>query len=681
MSNSRYEEIISQLNDYNHHYYTLDKPIISDQEYDRLYDELITMEKANPNLVTNHSPSQRVGGDVLSLFKKKKHTTLLYSLDKAQTYEELRKFFVDVLKAVGKGPIRFTMEQKMDGLALILRYENGKYVEARTRGNGKIGEIITEQARTIKSIPLTIPFLGTLEVQGEVFMPNHQFVLLNEQIEKEYRTKTNNFGDLSDVDIAALKELKFKNARNATGGSLRNLDPKVTASRKLDVYLYNVPFIEGKQFSSQSEMMNFLGTNGFKVNPYFHLFETVEEAISLIDEMVLIRPTLNYDIDGTVVKVDSAVARDTLGFTSKYPKWAIAWKFEAEQTETILRSVVIETGRTGKIAPVGLLEPVELGGVTVKRATLNNYEWIEEQGLKFSLGATVIVRRSNDVIPEILGLTGDDVGTELVIPTHCPSCSSLLEKNGAHLFCTQYDTCPAQQIGKITHFGSRDAMNIDSFSDKTAEQLWHAGLLTNIVDLYRLKVEDLLPLDRFDVKKATKLIEAIKSSKDRPLEAFLFGLGIRNVGKGTVERLLRYYDSIEKISQASITDLMEIEDIGEAVAESIYVFFHDSSNKEKMEELQSLGVLMQHEIPETAGNSLTDMVFVVTGTMPSGKNRTEIETLIKSNGGKTSKSVSTKTTYVVAGDEAGSKLTKAEALEAKTGRKIVLTEDEFLALI
>lgn len=677
MNLTRYEELIAQINKMNFHYYTKDEPLVSDREYDLLYDELLSIEKLNPDWVNNSSPSQLVGGDLLAIFEKKEHTTPLYSLAKAQINEELEKFFKDVLQTVGNPKTIYSLEQKMDGIAFVARYENGYFVEARTRGNGAIGEIITSQIRTIKSIPKEVPYKGTFEIQGEVYMPNDKFTELNQSIENNYRLQIGHPSVLSVEQQEKLHKLLFKNARNATGGSLRNLDTKVTASRGLETYAYNIPYIEGENFSTQTEMMEFLKEQNFAVNPYYFTIETFDEAAEKITEMIAVRPTLNYDIDGMVLKVDRTDYRDRLGFTSKYPKWAIAWKFEAEQAETPLLSVQIETKRTGKISPVGLLEPVEIGGVTVTKATLNNYEWIEERDLKFALGATVIVRRSNDVIPEILGVSGGSVGEELLTPTHCPECESELVKEGVHLYCKNTENCDAQQIDKIIHFASRNAMNIDTLADKTAEQLWDGKLIRNIVDLYRLKKADLLILDRFGETKADKLLKAIEKSKKQPLSAFIYALGIRHVGEGTVDRLLRYYDTLEKIMSANINDFMEIEDIGDSVAKSLYEYFHNEKTVATLKELNSLGVEMLHHKKETASSLFNDLVFVVTGTMPSGRNRDKIESVIKENGGKISKSISAKTSFLVAGTDAGSKLTKAQQIEEKTKRKIILTEDEF----
>lgn len=677
MTLTRYEELIERLTELNYHYYTKDAPLVTDKEYDQLYDELIAIETEYPDWVNESSPSQQVGGELLAVFEKKEHTTPLYSLNKAQTSDELEKFFKDVLKSIGSARIVYSIELKMDGIAFVARFENHQFVEARTRGNGRIGEIITAQINTIKSIPKKVPYGGTFEIQGEVFMPITKFLELNQEIQTAYLNKIGNPAVLTEPEQEKLKDSLFKNARNATGGSLRNLDTKITASRGLEIYAYNVPFIEGQRFKSQSEMMEFLKEQGFPVNPYFYTTESFEDAIDKVAEMVTIRPTLNYDIDGMVFKVEQTEYRDRLGFTSKYPKWAVAWKFEAEQAVTRLIGYTLETGRTGKMAPVGLLEPVEIGGVTVEKATLNNFEWIEKRGLKFALGADVIIRRSNDVIPEILALSDNSIGTELPTPTHCPDCNSELVKDGVHLYCKNTDGCSAQQIGKIIHFASRNAMNIDTFAGKTAEQLWDAQLIRNIIDLYRLNKADLLPLLRFGETKADNLLRAIENSKKQPLNAFIYGLGIRHVGEGTVERLLRYYDSLEKIMDANINELMEIEDIGESVATSLYEYFHDKTNIETINTLKSLGVEMLHHKKESASDLFDDLVFVVTGTMPSGRNRNDIEELIKSNGGKVSKSVSAKTSYVVAGIDAGSKLTKALTIEEKTNRKIILSETEF----
>jgi DNA ligase (NAD+) len=681
MKKERIATLTERLNELNFHYYTLDKPLISDKEYDSLYNELVALEKKYPHLKTIDSPTSRVGGEILSGFVKKEHTTKLYSLDKAQTKEDLEKFFTNTLKSIESLEISYTVELKMDGLAIVIRYEDGSLVEARTRGNGSIGEDVTAQVKTIKSIPLKVTEKNVFEVQGEVFMPNTRFHEINNKIESNFRKKIGNHAELSTSEELQLSELLFKTARNATGGSLRNLDTKVTASRGLDAYLYNIPYIENKQFSSQTEMMFFLKEQGFKVNPYFVTFKELSELETQIDEIVKQRENLGYDIDGMVIKVNDTQQRDTLGFTSKHPKWAIAWKFDADQANTVLKEIKIETGRTGKITPVGILNPVQIGNTTVSKATLNNFEWIEERGLKFALGATVTVRRSNDVIPEILGIAEERDMEEIKAPTHCPDCESSLVKDGVHLYCKNIDFCPSQQIEKIIHFTSRDAMNIDTFGEKTAELLWEAGLIKNIADIYNLTTQDLLKLERFGEKKAQKLLNAIESSKQKSLDSFIYALGIRHAGKGTAERLLRYYSNLDDISNANINELKEIENIGETVATSIYEYFHHPQNSEIITQLKNSGLILRPKKTETTSNIFDGMIFVVTGTMPSGKNRTMIKNIIKENGGKVSETISAKTTYLIAGDEAGNKLTKAKKLESQTNRKIILSEKELNDLI
>lgn len=647
-----YIELVEQITKLNHHYYTLDNPIVSDAEYDRLYDELARMEQEDPTLITPFSPTQRVGGELLSKFEKKEHTVPLYSLGKSQNYEGVIKFTEDVKKEVGQA-VSFSLEHKLDGLAFILRYESGKLVEGRTRGTGKIGEVITDQLRTIRSIPLQVPVLNTFEVQGEVFMPIDKFEAYN----------------------AALAEGStiLKNPRNGAAGALRNLDPRITASRPLDAFLYNVPYAEGFDFETQESMMTFLAGQGFKINPYFFVLRSADEIIEKLKEMEPIRPTLNWDIDGMVIKVNEVALRDELGYTSKYPKWALAYKFEAVEETTTLNSVTWEVGRTGKLTPLSHLDPVDIGGATVTKATLNNYDDIIRKGVM--VGAEVFVRRSNDVIPEIMGIVEGSNGSTIEPPTECPECGSSLIQDGAHLYCKNSTGCSAQSVGKFTHFASREAMNIDSFSEKTAEQLSVAGLLrTSFTDLYRLKKEDLLQLERFGARKADKLLEAIEASKTRPLEAFIYALGMRHSGKGTAERLLRYYYNIDDIMAASVEDLMKIEDIGQAVAESIYDFFHTEENIQMIQELKEIGLNMTHEVQEAAGSQLEGNSFVITGKV--SRPRKEIEAFVKEYGGKISSSVSKNTNYLVAGEAAGSKLAKAESLGVA-----VITENELYAMV
>ena len=671
MSN-RYQELVTLLNQYNHEYYTLDNPSVTDEVYDKLYDELIHIEQSGTVAITPNSPSLRVGGDVLDKFEKAPHTIPLTSLDKAQTYEKLEKFLEDMNKLFPFS-LTFSLEYKFDGSSFVLRYEKGQLIHARSRGNGKIGELITEQVKTIKSIPLSIPYQGTIEVQGEVYCPLDKFQAFNE---KQLTLFLQDIAKLpyepSEKELEKMREKYIlKNPRNGASGAIRNLNPKITATRPLDAFLYNVPHIEGHTFETQKEMMQFLHEQGFKVNPYFEVFSTMEELIPLIEKVKTIRKELNWDIDGMVIKVNECSLREEIGVTQKYPKWAIAYKFEAAEKQTPLLHVPIETGRTGKITPVAEFEPIEFDGVTVTRATLNNFDDIKRKGVK--LGSTIIVRRSNDVIPEVMGIVEGTGEGDIPLPTHCPSCDSPLEKDGVHLFCRNHTDCPAQSIGRFTHFASRDAMNIDTCSEKTVEQLYEAGLIKTFSDLYKLKAEDLVGLERFGKRKAEKLIDAIHVSKTRPLSAVLYALGIRQVGLGTVERLLNRFASLDELIHASLDTLTSVDDVGDIVAKSIYDYFREPKHVALLEELVSLGFTLHHEAKEQASNRFEGKTFVITGTL--SRPRKEIEGYIKENGGKTSGSVSKKTNYLVAGADAGSKLAKAESLSVA-----VVSEEELYTL-
>lgn len=672
---NRYKTLKDELNRYNHHYYTLDEPIISDKEYDSLYDELLAIEEKYPNLVDPDSPSKRVGGDILSKFEKKEHTTPLYSLDKAQDFQRVKKFIDDIYKALAGSP-SFSLEQKLDGLAFVIRYEKGFLTEARTRGlGGKIGEVITEQVKTISSIPLSIPFKHTIEVQGEVFMPIDRFKQYNQALLEQFKEAVSASDVTSDpkkMESLRIKYKPLKTARNGAAGAVRNLDPKVTASRPIDAFLYNVPYIEEHSFETQQELMTFLHEQGFKTNPYFYICETYDDIIDKLSKMKSIRPTLNFDIDGMVIKLNNVPSRDKIGYTSKFPKWAIAYKFEAVEETTCVTKVINQVGRTGKITPVAHLEPVQLDGVTVSKATLNNYDDIKRKGVK--IGAHVFIRRSNDVIPEIMGIVEGESGDPIQQPTHCPECNERLVRDGVHLYCRNTASCPAQSIGRLIHFASREAMNIDTFSEKTAQQLFTARLVRKPLDLYSLKKEELLGLERFGEKKASNLLKAINESKTRPLSSFLYALAIRHVGKTTVERLLSTYDSIEEIQKATVSELITIDDIGEKVAESLYSFFQDNRNITEINRFKSLGVKLTPPKRTPSKGKLKGLTFVITGKLPEP--RSFYQTLIKENGGTVSSSVSKKTDYLIAGDDAGSKLKKAQSLHVS-----ILNSSSFQTLL
>lgn len=662
----RMEQLIKELNEHNYSYYTLDAPTISDAEYDRLYDELVALEASLGNVLP-HSPTQRVGGEMLTGFAQHKHLARLWSLDKAQNLEQLYAWEAKLKRAIQdyntKNPSSalpdptYVMELKFDGLTLNLTYERGQLVQAATRGNGTIGEGILAQVKTIKSIPLSIPFTeGIIEVQGEGIMTLSTLARYNETAEEP-----------------------LKNARNAAAGALRNLNPSVTASRKLDAFIYNVGYAQGVSFADHRQMQQFLKDNQFKVNPYVIYADNLKELESELSALAERRNELNFLIDGAVIKVQDMRTREALGYTDKFPRWAVAFKFEAEEAETTLLSVSWEVGRTGKITPVAKVEAVELAGVTVQNCTLNNMGDIERKNLKFALGTLVAIRRSNDVIPEILGKVDEEQGEEIVFPTLCPACGSELEQRGAHLFCNNKLGCEPQMIGRITHFAARDAMDIESFSVMTAEQLYHECGVKDPADLYRLTFDDLIKLERFGEKKAQKLLDAIEKSKTRELASFLFALGIPNTGKATAKTLADHYRSLDAVMNATVDELIELQDIGLIVAESIVSFFQDDSIKQSISEMLEAGVAPQiEELPTAASEDhpLFGKTIVITGTLPT-LGRDELTKKLEACGAKVTGSVSKKTDLVIAGEKAGSKLTKAQQL----GIEIIEDEAAVLQLL
>ncbi len=665
-ASDRMNELIALITEHNYQYYTLDQPTISDAEYDKLYDELVALESSE-GITLPQSPTLRVGGKLLKGFEPHKHRARLWSLDKAQNEEDLLAWHARVQKSVGdynaKNPDAeplpqptYVIELKFDGLTLNLTYDDGQLIEASTRGNGVVGEGILPQVRTIRSVPLTIPFSeGIIEVQGEGIMGLSTLARYNE---------------------TAVEPLK--NARNAAAGALRNLNPAVTRERKLDAFFYNIGFADGVSFENHQEMQQFLRDNRFKVNPYVKYVDTIEEVLAEMAEIVLKRESFDYLIDGAVVKLTDMRTREALGYTDKFPRWAVAYKFEAEEATTILESVSWEVGRTGKITPVARVAAVELAGVTVQNCTLNNIGDIERKNLKHALGSLVLIRRSNDVIPEILGKAGDEPGEEIVFPEACPSCGTELEQRGAHLFCNNKLGCRPQIIGRITHFASRDAMDIESFSIMTAEQLYSDCEVRDPADLYALTFDDLIKLERFGEKKAQKLLDALEKSKERDLAAFLFALGIPNTGKATTKMLADHYRDLDAIMSAKADDLIGLPDIGGIVAESIVGFFADPVMQESISRMRGYGVKAEAEQqPEVREDSVfSGKTVVLTGTLPT-MTREEAARRLEACGAKITGSVSKKTDFVVAGESAGSKLTKARDL----GITVIDDEAELLRLL
>lgn len=665
-SMDRMRELIAQLTEHNYYYYTLDQPRINDADYDKLYDELVALEK-ELGVTLPDSPTLRVGGELLKGFEPHRHRARLWSLDKAQDQEDLVAWNGRVLRAIAdynaKNPDQeplpqpsYVIELKFDGLTLNLTYENGELVQAATRGNGTVGEGILAQVRTIRSIPLTIPFTdGILEVQGEGIM---------------------GLSTLAKYNETAAEPLK--NARNAAAGALRNLNPAVTAERKLDAFIYNIGYAEGVSFRDHLEMQQFLKDNRFKVNPYVKYADTIEEVQAELEQIAARRETFDFLIDGAVVKLTDMRTREALGYTDKFPRWAVAFKFEAEETTTTLESVSWEVGRTGKITPVARVEAVELAGVTVQNCTLNNIGDIERKNLKHALGTLVSIRRSNDVIPEILGKADDEPGQEIVYPTTCPACGTELEQRGAHLFCNNKLGCRPQIIGRITHFASRDAMDIESFSVMTAEQLYSDCEVRDPADLYALTFDDLIKLERFGEKKAQKLLDALEKSKSRDLAAFLFALGIPNTGKATTKMLADHYRDLDAVMRATADELVQLPDVGGIVADSIVAFFADPVMAESIARMRAFGVKAEAEkLPEVRTDSIfSGKTVVLTGTLPT-MTRDEAAKKLEAQGAKISGSVSKKTDFVIAGESAGSKLTKAREL----GVTVIDDETELLRLL
>lgn len=655
----RIKELIKVIDELNYSYYTLDKPKISDKEYDDLYDELLSLENET-GIIHPYSPTQRVGGNVLDKFEKHTHLAKLWSLDKCQSYEDLVNWDNRVRRSIEdynsnnaqKLPDpEYVLEYKFDGLTINLTYRNGILVQGATRGNGSIGEGILEQLKTIKSIPMKIDFEGTIEIQGEGLMP---------------------LSALEEYNKTAVEPLK--NARNAAAGALRNLDPKVTESRKLIGFFYNAGYVDGKTFNTHMELLDFLKENRFPVYPYSKSFSTMEALIEEIEENKDERLDLDILTDGMVIKINDMRTREILGYTNKFPRWAVAYKFEAEEVSTRLLSVEWNVGRTAKVTPTALLEPVDIGGVTVKRATLNNYDDIERKGVR--INSRVLIRRSNDVIPEILGALETDEETYLIDkPSHCPYCHSELVQNGVHIFCPNSLSCRPQLVSRLVHFASRDAMNIEGLSEKTVERLLDDLNIRNLSEIYEIKFEDLRQLEGFKDKKSQNLIDAIERSKSVSLASFIYALGISNVGIKTANDLANHFKSLDNIKQAKYDELITVGDIGDIIANSILEFFHDERILEGIDNLLNEGVKPYFEEVEVEESVFTGKTVVITGTI-EGLSRNEIKDIVERKGGKVAGSVSKKTDFVIVGEDAGSKYNKALELGIR-----IIEEEELKQLI
>ena len=653
-------ELREKLNKYNYEYYVLDQPSVPDAEYDRLMQQLIQLEEQFPELITPNSPSQRVGGEPLDAFQKVEHAVPMLSLSNAFNEQDLRDFDRRIRERIGND-FSYVCELKIDGLAVSLTYENGVFVQGATRGDGTVGEDITNNLKTIRSIPLVLKKPVTINVRGEVFMPKRSFLQLNEQREKQ-------------------GEPLFANPRNAAAGSLRQLDPKIAASRNLDIFLYAIGYIEGESIDSHSEGLELLHELGFKVNREWKRCRTIDEAIAFVGCWFEKRPNLDYEIDGIVIKVDSLKQQEQLSATAKSPRWATAYKFPAEEVATKLIDIELSVGRTGVVTPTAILEPVTVAGTTVRRASLHNEDLIKAKDIR--IGDTVIIRKAGDIIPEVTQVIFDRrKGTEqpYSMPDHCPVCDSGLERlDGEVALRCLNPTCPAQITEGIIHFASRDAMNIEGLGEKVVEQLYEANLIRNIADLYKLKKEELMKLERMGDKSSDNLLRAIEQSKENSLERLLFGLGIRFVGAKAAQTLAETCLTMDELASKTREELQEIDEIGEKMADSIVRYFEKPEVAELIEELKALGVNMTYKGPVRTEAEAGDSIFAGKTVVLTGKlsqfTRSEAKAEIEALGGKVTGSVSRKTDLVIAGEDAGSKLAKAQELGIQ-----IMDEDEFQA--
>lgn len=654
--NARMRELVDTLSEASRKYYGGGDSPLSDAQWDALYDELIRLEKET-GISLPDSPTSRVGAEPLKAFEPHRHISRLWSMDKVQDEDALRQWMARCEKLHAQlsdgrpmplPPLRYGVEYKLDGLTINLTYRDGQLAQAATRGNGEVGEGILAQVRTIRCVPLRIPYQGLLEVQGECIMRLSTLEAYNRTADEP-----------------------LKNARNGAAGALRNLDPNVTAQRRLDAFFYQVGTVENPPYNDHAGMMAFLAENGFPTSPFLRFAQEYEELLGLVREIEEQREQLDFLIDGAVLKVTDLQTRQLMGNTDKFPRWAVAYKFSAEENVARLENVTWELGRTGKLTPLAHLSPTDIGGVTVQRATLNNYGDIQRK--RVAVGCDVWIRRSNDVIPEIMGRMGEEGPDEQPIlpPTHCPACGEPLMERGAHLFCVNRAGCKPQAVARLAHFAGRNAMDIDTFSEKTAEALYDRLGVRDCADLYALTAEQLLSLDGFQQKRAENLIAALDASRHCGLDAFLFALGIPNVGRKTARDLAGRFESLEALERADIEQLTAMDEVGDIVAGSIVEFFSFEENRKMIARLLEAGVQPTHE-SEKASDTLLGQTVVVTGTLPT-LSREEAEALIVAHGGKAASSVSKKTGFVLAGEKAGSKLQKAESLGIP-----VLDEAEFL---
>ncbi|MED4533345.1 NAD-dependent DNA ligase LigA [Metabacillus fastidiosus] len=644
----RAKELRGLINTYNYEYHVLDNPSVPDAEYDRLMRELIALEEEHPELKFPDSPTQRVGGTILEGFKKVEHNTPMLSLGNAFNDQDLRDFDRRVRQGVGDN-IEYVVELKIDGLAVSLRYENGVFVQGSTRGDGTTGEDITENLKTIHSIPLRLKRDISFEVRGEAFMPKKSFEKLNElRLQNE--------------------EPLFANPRNAAAGSLRQLDPKIVAKRNLSIFVYSIADIGETGVATQSESLDLLEELGFKTNKERRTCRNIEEVIELIQKLQEKRASFDYDIDGIVIKVNSLDQQDELGFTAKSPRWAVAYKLPAEEVVTKLLAIELSVGRTGVITPTAILEPVRVAGTTVQRASLHNEDLIREKDIK--LGDYVVIKKAGDIIPEVVNVlverrTGEEA--EFLMPTHCPACESeLVRLEGEVALRCINPECPAQIVEGLIHFVSRNAMNIDGLGERVINQLFQEGLIKNAADLYRLKRDELLQLERMGERSTDNLLNSIENSKSNSLERLLFGLGIRHVGAKAARTLAQHFETMDRIKTVTKDEITAVNEFGDKMADAIVTYFDNPDVIKLVAELEQLGVNMNYNGPKLLQVEESDSYFAGKTIVLTGKleqlSRNEAKEKIESLGGKVTGSVSKSTDLVIAGEAAGSKLAKAEQL-------------------
>ena len=643
----RMQELVQKLNEYAYRYYVLDDPVISDGEYDKLYDELVALEKQT-GVVLPDSPTIRVGDKPLSKFNQVVHRGKLFSLDKCQSKEEMRAW-LDKLSINGKMPL-CSVEYKFDGLTINLTYENGVLTRAATRGNGEIGEEVTMQVRTIKSVPLSIPYKGVIEVQGEGIMTLSALAAYNAR-----------------PDVVPLK-----NARNGVAGAIRNLDPKVTADRKLDMICYNVNYMDDGNFLDGKAMLAFLRENNFKLSDYCRYCSTPDEVMAALDEIESRRDSLDFLIDGAVVKVDNTAMREELGYTQKFPRWAMAFKFAPEEATTTVRDVIWQVSRTGKLNPLAVLDPVDLAGVTVSRATLSNISEIRRKDIR--IGSRVFIRRSNDVIPEITGVAEHTENSrEIVPPAVCPACGAPVVQDGIFVKCSNTRACANTIISALSHFCERDAMDIEGLSDKTLELLYGLNKVKAFHDIYALKQEDFDEVEGFRDKRTGNLLAAIEKSKTTTLARFLYAIGIPNIGKKSAGQLEEEFRTLDAVMNASKEDFAALDDFGDIMAEGVKAYFDDEHNRREIELLLKAGVtFIQKQVAEGVFSGKKVVLTGALVSMKRGKAKEEIE----KRGGSVAESVSKAVNLVIVGEDAGSKLAKAEKLGIPT-----ISEGEFLKML